>query len=68
VADALNTQIARAFPRIKAHVWFNVPFDGVDWRIETSQASIDAWKNGIAFRIYASNQYGSLSVSPIPEP
>ncbi len=59
--DALATQIPSRYPRIRAALYFNWQFDGVDWRIETSQAATDAWRKGIGSSYYAPNQYGSIS-------
>ena len=37
---------------------------GVDWRIETSQSSIDAWKSGLSSSYYAPNVFGSITGKP----
>ncbi len=65
ITDAFSVQIPRAFPRIKAVVWFNESKE-TDWRIESSPAAQTAFAHAISSNIYASNQYATLSTSPIP--
>jgi endoglucanase len=57
VADALGTTLSRAFPKIRAVVWFNwniVHPDGVrwDWPIESSVATTRAFANAISSSYY----------------
>ena len=57
VADALGTTLSRAFPKIRAVVWFNwniVDPDGVewDWPIESSAATTRAFANAIYSSYY----------------
>jgi beta-mannanase len=59
--DALTTQIPGKYGRIRAVVYFNFQFDGVDWRIETSQGARDAWRAGIAAPYFHPNQFGSIT-------
>jgi hypothetical protein len=66
--DALSTQIPKNFKQIRAHVYYNRQADGVDWRIETSQASQEAWRAAIAAPYYTSNEFGQFETSPIPVP
>jgi hypothetical protein len=67
ISDAYTTQIPHYFPRIKAVIWFNVDKE-TDWRIESSPAAQNAFATAIQTGIYASNNYASLNVSPIPIP
>jgi mannan endo-1,4-beta-mannosidase len=65
--DALTAQIPTNFPKVKAVVWFNWDADaGKTYPIESSQAATAAWAAGIGSPIYATNQYASLNISPIP--
>lgn len=66
IRDALGTQLPRAFPRIKAVVWFNWADAGQTWPVESSPAAQAAFRAGIASRSYAANQFTALSQSPIP--
>jgi beta-mannanase len=66
--DALSTQLPQRYPQIRAAVYFNWPFDGVDWRIETSAAAQDAWRAGIASPYYLANQFGSISGGKVTVP
>jgi len=67
IADALGAQIPRAFPRIRAIVWFDEDKE-TDWRVASSPASRDAFAAAIASPVYAANGYASLAASPIPAP
>ena len=67
-ADALATQLPQQYKQMRAAVYFNWQFDGVDWRIETTAESQDAWRAAIASPYYPANQYGALETSPIPAP
>ena len=40
----------------------------MDWPIETSQTSINAFAKGIKGAPYAKNSYGSIKTNPIPPP
>ena len=68
IADALGTQIPKTFPRVRAHIWYNWQFDNVDWRIESSQSALNAWKAGISSSHYVPAQVGAYKTSPIPAP
>lgn len=68
IKDAFQTQLPKNFPRIKAVVWFNWndrdPL--LDWPIESSQSSIDAFSGSIGGCNYATNSFADINVSPIP--
>ena len=66
ITDALTVQLPNNFPQIKAFVWFNQT--NTPWMIETSPASQQAFASGIASSYYASNQYGTITSSPIQPP
>jgi hypothetical protein len=61
LTDALTTQLPGQYARVRAAVYFNWPFDGVDWRVETSQAASNAWRAGLGSSYYAPNNYGSIT-------
>jgi hypothetical protein len=67
IKDALLTQLPTFFPKIKGVLWFNW-YDGMDFRIESSQAAQDAFAASIASSYYATNTFQNLNVSPIPPP
>jgi endoglucanase len=54
IRDSFAT-VPRDFPRIRALVWFNVYYDSVDWRVESSAASLAAYKEAIAPIIFQSS-------------
>jgi beta-mannanase len=67
IQDALQVQIPQNYPNIRAVVWFNWNTDR--WKsydIESSRASIEAFSTAIAPSFYATNDFATLSVSPIP--
>jgi mannan endo-1,4-beta-mannosidase len=66
--DALKTQLPSRYPKIRAAVYFNWPFDGVDWRIESSSAAQSAWRAGIASSYYYPNQFGGMSGGKVAVP
>jgi endoglucanase len=67
IADAYSTQIPNNFEKIKAVIWFNENKE-TDWRIESSPAAQNAFATAIQSNFYATNEYGSLRISPIPIP
>jgi hypothetical protein len=67
ITDAYSTQIPCNFKKIKAVIWFNENKER-DWRIESSPAAQNAFATAIQSCFYATNQYASLSQSPIPIP
>jgi hypothetical protein len=65
IADALGTQLPGRYPRVRAAIYANYDGDGaMDWYIETSQASINAWKAQITGSYYLRNGYGSTTGKP----
>jgi hypothetical protein len=68
IADMLGTQLPTAFPNVKAVLWFNWNDDDPikSWPIESSPAAQQAFRTGIASSYYASNQFGTITTSPIP--
>lgn len=66
IRDTLITQLPVNFPRVKALVWFNWNDNNaaLDWPIETSQASIDAFAQGIGSSYYTANGFATASTIP----
>ncbi len=65
LTDAFGTQIPNNFPKIKAVVVFNKVVT-YNWPIESSLAAQNAFASAISSSYYVSNQYSTLSTSPIP--
>ncbi len=67
IQDTFGTQLPLNYPRIKAVVWFNWndSNSALDWPLESSQASLEAFAATIASTYYASNQFATLSAAPI---
>ncbi len=70
ITDAYSYQLPNNFPAIRAILWFNVNQEketvGIDWRIESSTASQHAFASAVHAPIYVTNQFSSLTKSPIP--
>jgi hypothetical protein len=65
IVDMLTRQLPNRYPRVKAFVWFNKNWDGMDWIIESSPAARAAFARGIGLSRYASNRFRRLKGSPI---
>jgi beta-mannanase len=69
IRDALEVQIPRNYPQIRAVVWFNWNGEaGRTWVVDSSEPARRALAEAIASPFYASNDYGQLASSPIPPP
>jgi mannan endo-1,4-beta-mannosidase len=65
IADALGTQVPLRFPRIRAVIWFNKEWEGMDWPIESSRAARQALRAAIRSRVYVANRFAQADTSPI---
>jgi hypothetical protein len=70
-ADYINNMFSTLptkFPGIRALMWFNWNTNDstIDWPIESSSASIAAFKAGIQSSYYAGNNFSTMATSPIP--
>jgi hypothetical protein len=54
IADALGLKIPFEYPAVRAVVWFNKRWDGVNWPIESSLPARLAFARAISSRAYAS--------------
>ena len=61
--QALSVELPKAFPRVKAFVWFNSLKDG-DWPISTSASARSAFAAGIASPYFIGNDFRDLSERP----
>jgi beta-mannanase len=68
IMDALGTQLPKTFPRIRAVLWYNWVMDSVDWRVESSQYSVNGFKSAIGSSYYVPAKPGGYTASPIPAP
>lgn len=64
--NAFAHDLPELFPEIKAVVWFNWNIHGMDWVIESSPSSQEAFVRSIASHYYTENEFSGLAVSPIP--
>jgi Glycosyl hydrolase family 26 len=60
LSSALRREIPR-FERLRAVVWFSEPFEGVDVRVDSSPASLQAYRSGIATPPYQSTRSDLLA-------
>jgi hypothetical protein len=67
IADALN-KVPAQYPKIRGLLWFEKYDDGMDWPIETSGSSIDAFAAGIQNQAYLGNDFSGLGAGPIQPP
>jgi hypothetical protein len=56
------------YPRIRGLLWFDKSDNGMDWPLESSEAALTAFADGIRDPRYVGNAFGGISVSPIPPP
>jgi autotransporter-associated beta strand protein len=64
--NALTNYLPTVQPRIKAWVYFNgTNSDGNDWQITSPASAVTGYQQGIGLSYYDTNQYGSISTSPI---
>jgi beta-mannanase len=66
IRNAFTYALPEVYPDIKAVVLFNWNVHHIDWVIESSPASQEAFAQSIASRYYTENEFADLSVSPIP--
>ncbi len=64
ITNSLTKEIF-TFPRIRGFIWFNENKEA-DWRIESSNAALNAFKAAVGTSSYATNSYGNISTTPIP--
>jgi len=61
IADALGNSVINKYPKIKAIVWFNWDAGaGLSWPVESSAASMNAFRTGISPAIYLTNIFANL--------
>jgi hypothetical protein len=68
ITDALTRQVPGRFPRIRAFVWFNKHWGGIDWPLESSPTARLAFRAAIRLPVYAANRFAHADTSPIPAP
>jgi hypothetical protein len=70
ITQALSKDLLAMFPQVKALLWFNWNANDPElgWGIDSSPEAQSAFADAIGQPAYASNDYRSLSVSPIPPP
>ena len=56
------------YPKIRGLLYFERFDSGMDWPIETSSSSVEAFAQGIQAQAFRSAEYGGLNATPIPPP
>ncbi|MDQ2629430.1 MAG: hypothetical protein M3Y75_00450 [Actinomycetota bacterium] len=64
IADAIQS-VTTEYPLIRGFLWFEKHDDGMDWPIETSTASAQAFAAGIQHPAFAANSFASLAGGPV---
>ncbi|HEX6455171.1 MAG TPA: glycosyl hydrolase [Solirubrobacterales bacterium] len=62
------SSIPRAFPKIRALIWFEGEDRGMRWPIESSAGARNAFVRGIRSPQYAGNEFRGIEARPIPAP
>ena len=65
ITKLLTTDLPRAYPQVKAFVWFDKYDSSMDWPLGTSKRARVAFATGIRARVYAPNRFGSLAGTTI---
>jgi mannan endo-1,4-beta-mannosidase len=69
ITDAIAVQLPSNYPQVRGVLWFEQNgLENMDWPVESSSTSRSSFSAAIADSRYAENDYGSISVSPIPPP
>jgi mannan endo-1,4-beta-mannosidase len=64
IADTIES-VTTEYPLIRGFLWFEKYDDGMDWPIETSSASAQAFATGIQHPAFTTNAFGSAASGPI---
>ena len=67
ITDVL-ARVPVEYPKIRGLLWFEKFDDGMDWPIETSTSSVEAFARGIQAQPFRGAEYGGLNATPIPPP
>lgn len=70
VRHTFSAEVARRYPRIRAYVWFdeNKESDGeADWRVNSSGASLDAFRSVLRQPFYGLDAQGLLSLAGVSD-
>jgi malectin (di-glucose binding ER protein)/glycosyl hydrolase family 26 len=67
ITDALQTQLPRYFPQVKALVWTNTNFGDptLTWPIETTSGQLNAFRSSINDGYFAANSFANLPFGPV---
>ncbi len=65
ITQLLTADLPRAYPRVKAFVWFDKFDSSMDWPLTTSKRARAAFAAGIRAGVYAPGRFGSLDGTTI---
>ena len=71
ISHAYSSEVADRYPRIRALIWFDRDQDGADWRIDSSAASLTAFRAAIRsprLDLSAADLLGAGDAPPPPTP
>ncbi len=66
ITRAFTGELASAFPKVEAVLWFNWNDDNMGWVLESSPAAQAAFATAIASPYYSAERFSQIAVSPIP--
>lgn len=64
----LLTTVPKHYRKVRGLIWFDEKDQGMNWPIESSKASINAFAKGISRSIYRPNAFAELPFGPIKPP
>jgi hypothetical protein len=70
IRHAFSSGVIARYPRMKALIWFDRDQGGIDWRVDSSGATLDAFRNAIRssrFGLSAAELLGTADATP-PRP
>jgi hypothetical protein len=56
------------YPKVRGVIWFNEKDQGMDWPVESSKASLKAFRKAIGSRLYRPNLFANLPSARIQPP
>lgn len=65
IATLFGEALTLDLPNVRAVVWFNKDWEGMDWPIESSAEASRAFAAAVAHHRYAANDFAGLSGGPI---
>lgn len=68
IRETFSRATLERYPRIRAYVWFNTRADGANWPVDSSRASLAAFRQAIGQPYFGLSRDGFLSLAGSSEP